>query len=125
MDTFTIEPRRNLLIQVLGRNPLVRRSDRIEAWSVAAAALILAVATPFVCALGTSLHDSRSRAYADEALHRHMVTATATERGEMIVEPNIISYIAKARWDGAGGRHAEVVKWPDRAKEPVFRDERE
>lgn len=60
MDTLTIEPRRNWLIQVLGRNPLVRRSDRIEAW-----------------------------------------------------------------WDGAIGRHTEVVKWPDRAKEPVFRDERE
>ena len=115
MDTFTIEPRRNWLIQVLGRNPLVRRSDRVEAWSVMAAAFLIAVATPFACAFGTSLQDSRSRAYADEALHRHMVTAAATEPGQLIVEPNNISYSAQARWDGAGGGHAGIVKWPDRA----------
>ena len=54
MDTFTIDTRRNWLIRVLGGNPLVRRSDRIEALSFVAAALILAVATPFMCAFGTS-----------------------------------------------------------------------
>jgi hypothetical protein len=116
MDTFTIEPRRNWLIRVLGRNPLVRRSDRIEAWSVMAAALVLTVATPFVCAFGTSLQDSRSRAYAEEALHRHMVTATAIEPGELIIEPNYISYNVQAQWNAAGGRHAGIVKWSDRAK---------
>lgn len=116
MDTFSIGPRRNWLIRVLGRNPLVRRSDRIEAWSVMAAALIIALATPFVCAFATSLQDSRSRTYADEALHRHMVTAVAIEPAELIVEPNNMSYIAQAQWDAAGGRHVGMVKWPDRAK---------
>ncbi len=116
MDTFSIGPRRNWLIRVLGRNPLVRRSDRIEAWSVMAAALVLAVATPFVFAFATSLQDSRSRTYADEALHRHMVTAIAVEPGELIVEPNSISYTAQARWETAGGTHIAIVQWPDRAK---------
>jgi hypothetical protein len=52
MDTFTIEARRSWLIRVLGGSPLVRSADRIEAWSYVMAALILAVATPFIVPSG-------------------------------------------------------------------------
>jgi hypothetical protein len=54
MDIFTIDTRRSWLTRVPGGNPLVRSSDRIEAWSFVLAALILAAATPFICAFGTS-----------------------------------------------------------------------
>ncbi|WP_206428467.1 Rv1733c family protein [Mycolicibacterium stellerae] len=100
----------------MGRNPLVRRSDRIEAWSFVVAALILAVATPIICAFGTSLQDSRSRTYAEEAMHRHMATATAIEEGQLMIGPSHIWYTAKAQWGAANGRHVGVVRWPDSVK---------
>lgn len=115
MDTFIMGTRRNWWASVLSRNPLVRRSDRIEAWSFVVAALFLALATPFVCALGTSLQDSRARSYAEEAMHRHVVTATATEEGELIIGPNDVWYTAKAQWRAADGPHAGIVEWLDRA----------
>ena len=92
MDTFTIEARRSWLIRVLGGSPLVRSADRIEAWSYVMAALILAVATPFICAFGTSLQDSRARTYADEAMHRHLTTATAIEEGNLVADYNRVWY---------------------------------
>ena len=88
MDTFTVDTRRSWLIRVLGGNPLARSSDRIEAWSFVAAVLILAVATPFICAFGTSVYDSRAQSYAQEAQHRHPVTATAIKEGELVVAAN-------------------------------------
>ena len=116
MDTFAIGMRRNRLFRVLGGNPLARRSDRIQALSFVAAVLILAVATPFICAFGTSVHDSRAQSYAQEGQHRHPVTATAIEEGELVVAANDLWYTAQARWIRAGQDHVGVVKWPDRAE---------
>lgn len=116
MDTFTVGTRRNWLFRALGPNPLVRQIDRIEAWSLVVAALVLAVATPFVGAFGTSVHDTRDRSYAQEAQHRHPVTATAIEEGELVVDFNDLWYVAEAQWNAAGEGHVGIVKWPDRVK---------
>ncbi|HEX3284639.1 MAG TPA: hypothetical protein VHT50_08275 [Mycobacterium sp.] len=116
MDTFTIETRRSWLTRALGGNPLVRSSDRIEAWSFVMAALILAVATPFICAFGTSSHDSRARSYAEEAMHRHSTTAIAIEGGERVVDFEDVSYTVQAKWNRSGQDHLAVVEWPNLAK---------
>lgn len=115
MDTFIIGTRRYWLFRALGRNTLVRRSDRVEAWSVVVAVLVLAVATPFVCAFGTSVHDARARLYAQEALHRHSVIATAMQQVDRDVEPGNTVYTARARWNAGGQEHIDLVKWPTRA----------
>jgi len=116
MDTFTIEARRSWLIRVLGGSPLVRSADRIEAWSYVMAALLLAVATPFICAFGTSLQDSRARTYADEAMHRHLTTATAIEEGNLVADYNGVWYTVRAKWNRSGQDHLDVVEWPGLAK---------
>ncbi len=116
MDTFTFGMRRNRLFRALGPNPLVRRSDRIEALSVMLAALILVVATPLVGAFGTSVHDTRERAYAQEAKHRHPAVATATQAGELVTDSNALWFTAEAKWNAAGQDRVGVVIWPTRAK---------
>ena len=116
MDTFTFGMRRNRLLQAMGSNPLVRRSDRIEALSLVAAVLILVIATPFVCAFATSLHDSRAQVYTQEVAHRHPAIATATEEGELIAASNDVWFTAQARWNAAGQDRVGVVNWPGRAK---------
>ena len=107
--------RRNWLFRAVGRNPLVRRSDRIQALSFVAAALILAVATPFVCAFGTSVHDTRVRLYALEAQHRHPVIATAMEEGRRDGEPGSTAHTVRGRWSAFGQEHVNIVKWPEHA----------
>jgi hypothetical protein len=116
MDIFTIDTRRSWLTRVPGGNPLVRSSDRIEAWSFVLAALILAAATPFICAFGTSLQDSRARTYAEETMHRHSTTATAMEEGELVVDHNDIRYTVQAKWNHSGQDHLDAVEWPNLAK---------
>lgn len=116
MDTFTFGTQRNRLLQALGSNPLVRGSDRIEALSFVAAVLILVIATPFVCAFATSLHDTREQLYTEEAQHRHPVMATATEEGELVAASNDVWFTAQAQWNAAGEDRVGVVKWPGRAK---------
>jgi hypothetical protein len=116
MDTFTFGMQRNRLLQALGSNPLVRRSDRIEALSFVAAVLILVIATPFVGAFATSVHDTREQVYTREAQHRHPATATATEEGELVAASNDVWFTAHAQWNAAGEDRVGVVKWPGHAK---------
>lgn len=116
MDTFTIGTRRTWFIRVMGHNTLVRRSDRIEAWSLVAAVLILAVATPIVCAFGTSTYDARARLYSIEMQHRHPVTATAAGDGDRGHEPGNGMDAARTKWNAAGQQNVDVVKWSSRAE---------
>ena len=79
MQTFTIGLGRLWWIRAFGRNPLLRRSDRIEAAVFMLAVLIVVITTPVAGAIGTSVHDAHARLYAEEAHHRHQVIATAIE----------------------------------------------
>lgn len=116
MDIFMIDTRRNWFIRLLGHNTLVRRSDRIEAWSLVAAVLILAVATPVVCAFGTSTYDARARLYSIEMQHRHPVTATTVGGGDRVYGPGDVMNAARTKGNAAGQEHVEVIKWSSRAK---------
>ena len=77
MQTFTIGLGHRWWTQVFRRNPLVRPSDRIEVLVLGFAVLLTVVAIPVAGAIGTFVHDARTRIYAEEALSRHEVTATA------------------------------------------------
>ena len=105
MQTFTIGLGHRWWTQVVRRNPLVRPSDRIEFLVLSFAVLVTVVAIPVAGAIGTSVHDARAWVYAEEALTRHQVTATATERGVIVVQPPDISFTARARWTASGREH--------------------
>ena len=116
MQTFTIGLGRYWWMRALGRNPLVRRSDRVEALAVALAIVIAVVATPIAGAIGTSVHDARTLFYAEEAENRHQVTATAIENGSVVVPRDSVSFSGRAKWSIAGSEHIGAIEWPDQAK---------
>ena len=117
MQQFTITWGRYWFSRVVGRNPLVRRDDRIQAWLLLLAALVTVLALPVAAAIGTSVYDARSRSYAEAAKHRHPVTATALENSIVEVGPGPadVSFFVRASWTAAGGDHVNVVKWADEA----------
>ena len=84
MQTFTIGLGRDWWVRLLGRNPLVRSSDRIEVMVLSLAVLLTVVAVPIGGAIGTFVYDAHTRVYAEEAQTRHQVTATAIEDGTVV-----------------------------------------
>jgi hypothetical protein len=111
MQTFTIGLGRGWWVRLLGRNPLVRTSDRIEVMVLALAVLLTVVAVPIAGAIGTFVYDAHTRVYAEEAHTRHQVTATAIEDGTVVAQPKSLSFTARATWTAAGRGHSEIVMW--------------
>jgi hypothetical protein len=60
--------------------------------------------------------DTCEQVYAQEAQHRHLAMATATEEGELVAASNDVWFTAQAQWNAAGEDRVGVVKWPGRAK---------
>ncbi len=116
MQTFTIGLGRGWWVRLLGRNPLVRSSDRIEVMVLSLAVLLTVVAVPVAGAIGTSVYDAHARVYAEEAQTRHQVTATAIEDGTVVMQPKSLSFTARATWSAAGRDHSDIVMWQDQAK---------
>ena len=95
----------------------MRRSDRIEGLVLSFAVLLTVVAIAVAGAIGTFVHDARTLVYAEEALTRHQVTATAIEPGVIVVQPpRGVSLAARAKWSAFGRAHTGVVKWSNRAE---------
>ena len=80
METFTLSLRRCWIIRAVGRNPLVRTSDRVEALILMLVFATAVVVTPFSAAIGTAVHDTHARAYAEQSRDRHPVTAVVTDK---------------------------------------------
>ena len=78
IETFTVPLPRRLFVRLFGRNPLVRARDRVEGLIVVLAVMVSLIAVPISAAVGTAVHDSRSRAYAEQVQTRRLVTATVT-----------------------------------------------
>ena len=63
MDTFTLRlPRWPVLLRLLGRDPLVRTTDRIQALVLVLAVVVSLLAAPITAAVGTAVYDSRRQA---------------------------------------------------------------
>src|SRR5262245_21460444 len=104
------------------RNPLVRTSDKIELFIIASAVLIAMVATAFAGALGTAVHDVRSRVYLAEAQTRHTVVATTVDDSTTVwgVGHDAVTSV-DARWQVERTEHVAglTVDAPIKAGEPL------
>ncbi|HVQ50655.1 MAG TPA: hypothetical protein VMS92_11475 [Mycobacterium sp.] len=116
MQTFTIGVSRTWWTRLVGRNPLVRRGDRIEAWATAVAVLIIAIATPMVGAIGTSVHGARTQLHAEEAKSRFQVVATAMNDATVVTLSTHVEFKVRAIWNAAGLVHDEIIEWPGEAR---------
>ena len=105
MDTFTLSLGRCWIIRALGRNPLVRFSDRVEAVVLVLVFATALVVTPVAGAIGTAVYEARARLYAEQAQTRHTVAATAIEDSTVIVEQDDEAFRVHARWHANGVEH--------------------
>ena len=130
METFTLDPRCWRIGRIFGRNPLLRRADRIEALVMLVALVVSLLAIPVAGVAGAVVYDTLDRLYAQEARERHVVTATVTETGIGGWGTTIV----QARWPVAAGERTgplELTKvakvgdrteiWVDKEGNPVAR----
>lgn len=108
MATFTVPLPRRLFGRLFGRNPLIRASDRVEALILVVAVAVSLLTVPIAAAVGTAIHDSRSRLYAEQAKTRHTVTATVIAHSDR-ENPRSRTVMVPARWIAAGAEHTGDV----------------
>ncbi len=116
METFTVPLPRRLFAQLFSRNPLIRATDRVEALILVFVVAVSLIAVPISAAVGTAVHDSRSRQYAEQVQTRRPVTATVI--GESHPRRNLESstVTVPARWFAAGAERTGDVTAPLTAK---------
>jgi hypothetical protein len=93
------------VLRACGRNPLVRGTDRLELLIVALGILVVLVAAACAGALGTAVHDARSRAYIAQAQMRHTVIARAVDDSTIVLEVDDNTTTVNARWHVDGIEH--------------------
>ncbi|OBH92347.1 hypothetical protein [Mycobacterium sp. E2733] len=99
METFTFDPSRWRVARVFGRNPLLRRADRIESLVMLVALVMSLIAVPVAGVLGAVTFDARDRVYTREAHERHRVPATVVDA---LVEDLGVT-VVQAKWSGPTG----------------------
>ena len=117
MDTFTVRlPRWPIALRLLGRDPLVRTTDRIEALVFVLAVVVSLLAAPIAAAVGTAVYDSSRHIYAEQAHIRHTVAATVTDvpASQQILRTGTTT--VSARWTAVGTEHTGAVKAQSTAK---------
>jgi beta-lactamase regulating signal transducer with metallopeptidase domain len=117
MDTFTVRlPRWPILLRLLGRDPLVRTIDRIEALVFVLAVVVSFLAAPIAASIGTAVYDSSRHIYAEQAHTRHTADATVTDDDAAQPVLRTSTSIMPARWTAAGAEHTGTVEAPSTAK---------
>jgi beta-lactamase regulating signal transducer with metallopeptidase domain len=110
IDTFTLRlPRWPILLRLLGRDPLVRTTDRIEALVFVLAVVVSLLAAPITAAVGTAVYDSSRHIYAEQAHTRHTVTATVTDVPDSQIVRTGTTTVS-ARWTAGGAEHTDTVE---------------
>lgn len=95
------------------RTPLVRATDRIQAWAVVAGLVLLVAAAYPAMTVGRLGYTVRSQDVATEAAHRHPVQATAVADSmtdPTQVESTSTSFFAHVRWTAQNGAHDTTTK---------------
>lgn len=112
MEAFTLDPRCWRVARVFGRNPLLRRSDRIEAAVVLIAFAVSLLAVPVAGVIGATTYGARDRVYAREAHERHRVTA----RLDQVSAEDLGVTVAQAKWPGPNGQRGGTLELSGRAQ---------
>ena len=113
MDSYTVRlPRWPILLRLLGRDPLVRTTDRIEALVSVLTVVVTLLAAPIAAAIGTQVYDSRRDIYAELATIRDTVAATVTDVPASKQDLGTTMITVQARWSAAGTEHTGPVKAP-------------
>jgi hypothetical protein len=127
METFTLDARCWRIARVFGRNPLLRRTDRIEALVMLVALVASLLAIPVVGVMSIVVYGARDRLYDQEAQARHTVMATVADASAPL-DQDARTVLVKARWPAAAGertgsfQHSTPVKAGERIEIWVDKD---
>lgn len=99
MESFTLDPRCWRIARIFGRNPLLRRSDRLEAIVAVIAVAASLVAIPVAGIAGTVVYGALHSKYLQEASERHGVVATVAATGINTMDRSVV----QASWPVTGG----------------------
>ncbi|OBH97764.1 hypothetical protein [Mycobacterium scrofulaceum] len=116
LETFTVPLPRGLLARLFRRSPLVRSTDRVEALLLVLAIAVSLFTVPIAAAVGTAIHDDRSRAYSEQVQTRHPVTATVVGDAHRRTDVESRTVMAPARWDFAGAEQTGNIVAPPAVK---------
>lgn len=96
----------------LDRNPLRRRSDRVEGFVRLFAVVVFAVAAVLASSTAAQNYESGLRAAAEEAKGRHQTTVVLLEHPRMVAvpgQPVTVGGYARAQWRAQDGTTKEAV----------------
>ena len=102
MLAFTLDPGRWWIARPLGRNPLLRAADRLEALLILVVIVGWLLVVPIAGAVGTAIYDGRHRLYAEQVLTRHRVVATVVEGTAATAGRCSAPASVQAGWTAAG-----------------------
>ncbi len=106
METYTLDTRRWRVARIVGRNPLLRRTDRIEALVLLLALLASLAVIPVCGVVAAVTFDTRHSLYSREAHERHRVAATVSE--VLLVDSG--TTVVQAKWAAASGERSGQVQ---------------
>ncbi|WP_406815422.1 hypothetical protein [Mycobacterium sp. M23085] len=112
METFIWDPRCWQIARIFGRNPLLRRTDRVESLAVLVAIVVSLIAIPVAGIEGTAVYAALHSRYLQEANQRHAVVATVTATGIDRMDRSVV----QASWPAAGGDRTGTVGLTTEAK---------
>jgi hypothetical protein len=100
--------------RLLGRNRLVRNSDRWETFTVALAVIAVIVAVPVAATFGTAVKDALSSTYVlQQAVGRHEATAQALANARLHLKLNDKTFDVNARWSAEDGSRVCTMVVPN------------
>lgn len=114
------------LRRLVGRNPLVRGTDRVEAVVRALIVALAVLAVPVAAATGTAVHDDLVHTFAAQRLERQRVEATVVGVSAARVQPYEVPDVAEIAWEFRGSEHTAEIPVYDSAvgdRVPVWVDE--
>jgi hypothetical protein len=104
MQTFTIGWPHRWPFHGLGRNELLRFSDRIESIALLIFGIAAIIAVPFAVSIGMSVHDFEAGEQARHAVTAHEAMATVVGDSETLAQhPFHVEWSVPVRWNAAGG----------------------
>ncbi len=114
MDEYTWSARPCLLARYVGRHPLVRPSDRLEAWVVLIASIVVVLTVPFAAAIGTATHDRELQVALRQAAERQTVVATVTGGSTLVAQPGRVTFGTPVRWSVGPAVHTGWLESSER-----------
>lgn len=108
------------LHRLLARNPLVRRSDRVETFATLLAVAAAVLTIPLAGAVGTAVHGDLVREFAAQRADRSEIQAVAMHDSVAVTQVSGRSFRTQIHWEFGGAAHTDTVHTAETAAgEPV------